>query len=51
MLPSEALPHRVYHAAESAVGSSFSVLVGAIFLTPAIALVGLVVTTAIARRK
>ena len=51
MLPSEALPHRAYHAAQSAVGPGFSVLVNAGFLTPAISLVGFVVTTAIARRK
>ena len=51
MLPSEALPHRAYHAAESALGPSFSVLVNAGLLTPAICLVGFVVTTAFARWK
>ena len=51
MLPSEALVHRVYHAAESALGAGFSVLVGAGFLTPAISLVGFAVTTAMVRRQ
>ena len=51
MLPSEALPHRAYHAAESALGPGFSVLVGAGFLTPAISLVGFVIATAVTRRK
>ena len=51
MLPSEALPHRAYHAAQSALGPSFSVLVRVGILTPAISLVGFVVTTAMARRK
>ena len=51
MLPSEALPHRAYHVAQSALGRSFSVLVHVGMLTPAISLVGLVVTIAIAWRK
>ncbi len=51
MLPSETLPHRAYHVAQSALGSSFSVLVRVGILTPVISLVGFVVTTVIARRK
>ena len=51
MLPSEAPAHRVYHAVESILGAGFSVLIGASFLTPAISLVGFVVTTAMVRRQ
>ena len=51
MLPSEAPAHRVYHAVESILGAGFSVLIGAGFLTPAISLVGFVVTTAMVRRQ
>ena len=50
MLPSETLPHKAYHAAQAAVGPSFSVLVRVGMLTPAISLAGFVVT-AIAQRK
>ena len=51
MLPSEALPHRAYHAAQSALGPSFSVLVRVGILTPTISLLGFVVATAMARLK
>lgn len=51
MLSSEALPHRAYHAVQSALGPGFSLLVYAGMLTPAISLVGLVVTTAVAWRQ
>lgn len=51
MLPSEALPHRAYHVAQARLGPSFSMLVRVGMLTPAISLVGFVVTTAITWRK
>ena len=51
MLPSEALPHRAYHAAQAALGLSFSALFYVGLLTPAVSLVGFVVTTVIARQK
>ena len=50
MLPSEALPHRAYHAAQSALGPAFHAVVIAGFVTPCVSLIGIVVTTAIARR-
>ena len=51
MLSSEALPHRAYHAAQDALGPSFSVLVHVGVLIPAISLVAFVITTAIAWRE
>ena len=51
MLPSDALAHRAYHAAESVLGPAFSAVVHLGFVAPAVSLAGVVLVTVLARRR